>query len=49
VSNNWIVVPTHGPNGIEYEYNTTTLTAEMIFNDASGSTTHIANGGTLLE
>jgi RHS repeat-associated protein len=45
-SNNWIVAPTHGPNGIEYEYNTTTLTAEMIFKDASGSTTHVADADT---
>jgi RHS repeat-associated protein len=45
-SNNWIVAPTHGPNGIEYEYNTTTLTAEMIFKDASGSTTHLGNADT---
>jgi RHS repeat-associated protein len=45
-SNNWIVAPTHGPNGIEHEYNTTTHTTEMIFKDASGSTTHLGNADT---
>jgi RHS repeat-associated protein len=45
-SNTWIVAPTHGPNGIEYEYNTTTHTTEMIFKDASGSTTHVADADT---
>jgi RHS repeat-associated protein len=48
-NNSWTHAYFHGPDGVFLDYNVAPFIFETCYNDASGSTTHIANGGTLLE
>jgi RHS repeat-associated protein len=48
-ANHWQHAYFHGPDGMFLDYNVAPFIFETCYHDASGSTTHIANGSTLLE